>query len=666
FTLIVAQLICWGDWKSEFTIASLSLSLVMLCSNSVCSACRTLLCKSKRGGLKDTYPDEILAPVLKLELEILSSDMYWDPAPKEQGNAEWLLFMLASLKLFQLGLRTVNRQRSSVLQAVADVAASIKPGFYDIGIGAGLESMTAYPMAWDGSVNPRRFGVTRKEQDQAAVSTNVVAGLLTGKDRSVKDTLGSGKEEGLRLILQLQCNVMNDQPQIRPRSDLTKGPSIFFISKVPDWFSDSQDSPDPLANSLLQPQFPGTLVLELDWLPVRTDKNDPLVLCITGADSSFRLVEVNIDKRAGYGAQSGSIKERFRPMPLCSPILLPTPHALALRLILQCGVKPSWFNTYSSIINKGNSQLSKSASSSGDLRSYLIDIPTIGDSVVPELLLKVLEPYQREGEVPGSILDDERAYFWLLLPRALKHLMNNLANKSLQKVSEISSSSDTDDASLLSRISSKGKSATSSSKRNTVSDGELRLMAFEQEELWESANERIPWHERLDDEEGIQNRVHELVSIGNLEAAVSLMLSTPPESPYLYPNALRAVALLSAVSRSLNELAVKVVAANMVETDRSLSGTHLLCAVGRYQEACSQLQDAGCWTDADPRPDSTSILNEKSALHHNYLKAPIKLFIAVQMVGVVKNVEKDRFRYQYRARIDCMKDIDIVIMEAIS
>ncbi|PWA58945.1 transducin family protein / WD-40 repeat family protein [Artemisia annua] len=382
------------------------------------------------------------------------------------------------------------------------------------------------------------------------------------------------------------------------------------------------DSPDPLANSLLQPQFPGTLVLELDWLPVRTDKNDPLVLCITGADSSFRLVEVNIDKRAGYGAQSGSIKERFRPMPLCSPILLPTPHALALRLILQCGVKPSWFNTYSSIINKENSQLSKSASSSGDLRSYLIDIPTIGDSVVPELLLKVLEPYQREG----SILDDERvrqyatilnkgsaarfsfaaaifgetseAYFWLQLPRALKHLMNNLANKSLQKVSETSSSSETDDASLLSRISSKGKSATSSSRRNTVSDGELRLMAFEQEELWESANERIPWHERLDDDEAIQNRVHELVSIGNLEAAVSLMLSTPPESPYFYPNALRAVALSSAVSRSLNELAVKVVAANMVETDRSLSGTHLLCAVGRYQEACSQLQDAGCWTDA--------------------------------------------------------------------
>ncbi|XVF33648.1 hypothetical protein REPUB_Repub17cG0185900 [Reevesia pubescens] len=40
------------------------------------------------------------------------------------------------------------------------------------------------------------------------------------------------------------------------------------------------DSPDALANSLLQPQFPGTLVLELDWLHLRTDKNDPLVTII--------------------------------------------------------------------------------------------------------------------------------------------------------------------------------------------------------------------------------------------------------------------------------------------------------------------------------------------------------------------------------------------------
>ncbi|KAL0013723.1 hypothetical protein SO802_000792 [Lithocarpus litseifolius] len=383
------------------------------------------------------------------------------------------------------------------------------------------------------------------------------------------------------------------------------------------------DSQDPLANSHLQPQFPGTLVLELDWLPLRTDKNDPLILCIAGADSSFRLVEVNTnDKKIGYGPQSRTVKERFRPMPICAPILLPTPHALALRMILQLGVKASWFNTCSTTLEKRPHLIPGTASYTGDLRSYMIDLPLVGDAVVPEMLLKVLEPYRKEG----CILDDERAklyakvvnkgcaarfafaaaifgesseaLFWLQLPRALNYLINKLVNKSPQKVHVSASTSELDDTALLKRITSKERSMPGKGKKDALSQGQLRLMAFEQEELWEAANERIPWHEKLEGEEAIQNRVHDLVSVGNLEAAVSLLLSTPPESSYFSANALRAVALSSAVSRSLLELAVKVVAANMVGTDRSLSGTHLLCAVGRYQEACSQLQDAGCWTDA--------------------------------------------------------------------
>ena len=46
------------------------------------------------------------------------------------------------------------RQCSSGLQAVADVAAAIKAGFYTIGIGAGVETMSKNPMAWEGGVNP--------------------------------------------------------------------------------------------------------------------------------------------------------------------------------------------------------------------------------------------------------------------------------------------------------------------------------------------------------------------------------------------------------------------------------------------------------------------------------------------------------------------------------
>ncbi|KAK8471233.1 hypothetical protein PHAVU_003G167101 [Phaseolus vulgaris] len=384
------------------------------------------------------------------------------------------------------------------------------------------------------------------------------------------------------------------------------------------------DSPDPLANSLLQPQFPGTLVLELDWLPLRTDKNDPLVLCIAGADGSFRLVEINNvnDKRSGYALHIRNTKDRFRSMPICCPILLPSPHALALRMILQLGVKPSWFNTCSTTIEKRPHLLPGTPSPTGDLRTYMINIPPLGDSVVPEMLLKVLEPYRKEG----CMLDDERAkfyasivdkgcaarfafaatifgesleaLFWLQLPRALKHLMNKLLRKHPPKEFTAAPISDLDnETSLLSRLSSKGK-PTEETGRDELSQGQLRLLAFDRGELWKTASERISWHEKLEGEEAIQKRIHELVSVGNLEAAVSLLLSTPPESSYFYVNALRAVALSSAVSRSLHELAVKVVAANMVRADRSLSGTHLLCAVGRYQEACSQLQDAGCWTDA--------------------------------------------------------------------
>uniref|UniRef100_A0A0E0JVA1 Uncharacterized protein n=1 Tax=Oryza punctata TaxID=4537 RepID=A0A0E0JVA1_ORYPU len=384
------------------------------------------------------------------------------------------------------------------------------------------------------------------------------------------------------------------------------------------------DSADPLANALLQPQSPGTLVLELDWLSTRTKKDEPLVLCIAGADSSFRLIEVNIDPKASSTLRPVTTRERFRPMPLCLPILFPTAHALALRMILQLGVKPSWFECNSG--DKLTSSSFKAAPATfGDLRSYMIEttLPPIGDSVVAELLLKVLEPYRKDG----CILDDGRAklysaivnkgtcarfafaaaifgdfqeaLFWLQLPQALHHYLDKSTSRSTEKGSESSVHHHSEQASTLNRASSSMERSVPENMAKVAENcGQLSSMAFRQEQLWFNANERIPWHEKLDGEEALQKRVHELVSLGNLETAVSLLLSTPPEGSNFYPNALRAVVLSSAVSRSLHELAVKVVAANMVRTDKSLSGTHLLCAVGRYQEACSQLQDAGCWVDA--------------------------------------------------------------------
>ena len=44
----------------------------------------------------------------------------------------------------KVSVATVNRQCSSGLQAVASIAGAIKAGYIDVGIGAGVESMTHY------------------------------------------------------------------------------------------------------------------------------------------------------------------------------------------------------------------------------------------------------------------------------------------------------------------------------------------------------------------------------------------------------------------------------------------------------------------------------------------------------------------------------------------
>lgn len=80
----------------------------------------------------------------------------------------------------------------------------------------------------------------------------------------------------------------------------------------------------------------------------------------------------------------------------------------ALRMILQLGVKPSWFNTCSTTIKKRPHLIPGAPSFTGDLRTYMINIPALGDSVVPEMLLKVLEPYRKEGLMQS--FDYENSY----------------------------------------------------------------------------------------------------------------------------------------------------------------------------------------------------------------------------------------------------------------
>uniref|UniRef100_A0ACD5Z7H9 Uncharacterized protein n=1 Tax=Avena sativa TaxID=4498 RepID=A0ACD5Z7H9_AVESA len=180
----------------------------------IVAAYRTAICKAKRGGFKDTLPEDLLVPVFKalVDKTKLNPSEIGDIvvgtvlAPGSQRAIECRMAALYAGFPDTVPLKTVNRQCSSGLQAVADVASAIKAGMYDIGIAAGLESMTVNRVSIDGKVNPKvelfsqardcllpmgitsenvaqRFGITRMEQDQAAVESHMkaAAAVAAGK-----------------------------------------------------------------------------------------------------------------------------------------------------------------------------------------------------------------------------------------------------------------------------------------------------------------------------------------------------------------------------------------------------------------------------------------------------------------------------------------------------
>jgi acetyl-CoA acyltransferase 1 len=151
-------------------------------------------------------------------------------------------------------LKTVNRQCSSGLQAVADVATAIKAGLYDIGIAAGLESMTVNQVRLDGQVNPKvelfsqardcllpmgltsenvahRFGITRLEQDQAAVESHRKAAAAAAA--------GKFKEEIVPVHTKIVDPKTGEEKEIVISADdgIRAGTSLAVLSKLKPAFS---------------------------------------------------------------------------------------------------------------------------------------------------------------------------------------------------------------------------------------------------------------------------------------------------------------------------------------------------------------------------------------------------------------------------------------------
>ena len=130
----------------------------------IVQAVRSPLCRARKGGLADLPPSSLLTAVLQGVLLKVpqSSDRQPDAylvSPEDVQDAcvgnvlspptaavSFRMAALASGLPHSVSISTVNRQCSSGLQAISNIAHAIQCGSIDVGIGAGVESMSYNPM----------------------------------------------------------------------------------------------------------------------------------------------------------------------------------------------------------------------------------------------------------------------------------------------------------------------------------------------------------------------------------------------------------------------------------------------------------------------------------------------------------------------------------------
>ncbi|KIW55792.1 hypothetical protein PV05_04517 [Exophiala xenobiotica] len=173
----------------------------------ILSSLRTPVTRAVKGGFRDAYDHELLSHVLRATL---AANPNLDPVKIDDVAVGVVLAELGGSKAARMAqqhagfhertsLHTVNRACSSGLQAVTNIAHSITMGQIDVGVGAGMESMTknygskAIPtMLWDELKNSpddntkdcimpmgltsenvaKRYGVSREDQDTFAVQSH--------------------------------------------------------------------------------------------------------------------------------------------------------------------------------------------------------------------------------------------------------------------------------------------------------------------------------------------------------------------------------------------------------------------------------------------------------------------------------------------------------------
>ena len=180
----------------------------------VVAAVRTPVTKARKGGFKDTRPDDLMMAAIR---GALSKVPTFDPAliedvvigtafpEAEQGlNIARTVALGAGLPDTVPGL-TINRYCSSGLQSLAQAAAQIQAGWIDVALTGGVESMTRIPMGGQKPApNPvlieehpeifitmgmtsenvcSRFDVSREDQDAFAVRSHQKAAAAIAEGR---------------------------------------------------------------------------------------------------------------------------------------------------------------------------------------------------------------------------------------------------------------------------------------------------------------------------------------------------------------------------------------------------------------------------------------------------------------------------------------------------
>ncbi|KAG7453695.1 3-ketoacyl-CoA thiolase, peroxisomal [Solea senegalensis] len=162
---------------------------------------RTAICRAKRGAFKDTTPDELLSAAMTTVMKEagLSPTLLGDVCVGnvlQPGAGALMVRVSHFLSGFpeKVPVYSVNRQCSSGLQALFNIAGAIRSESIDLGLACGVESMSLRSMGEPGDLSSRlmdhdkardcivpmgitsenvaeRFGISREKQDAFALSS---------------------------------------------------------------------------------------------------------------------------------------------------------------------------------------------------------------------------------------------------------------------------------------------------------------------------------------------------------------------------------------------------------------------------------------------------------------------------------------------------------------